>query len=50
MDGTPARSSGGRGQVAQIVQPDRGSGMAGGVADLLCALISLAMSALTVSG
>ena len=37
-------------QVAQIVQPGMGSGAAGEVADLLCALISLAMSALTVSG
>ena len=50
VDGDSGEKQRGRVQVAQIVQPAWGSGAAGGVIDLLCALISLVMSALTVSG
>ena len=50
VDGDSGEKQRGRVQVAQIVQPGMGSGAATGVIDLLCALISLVMSALTVSG
>jgi hypothetical protein len=46
----PGKKQRGRVQVAQIVLPDMGSEVAGGGADLLYQLISLAISALTVSG
>jgi hypothetical protein len=49
VDGDPGEEQRGRMQVTQIVQPGMGSGVAGGVADLLYPLISLAMSALTLS-
>ena len=50
VDGTPARSSVVACRWRSSCSRAWGSGVAGGVAELLCALISLVMSALTVSG
>ena len=50
MYGDSGEKQRGRVQVAQIVQPGMGEWRGQGVTDLLCALISLIMSDVTVSG
>jgi hypothetical protein len=50
VDGDSGEKQRGRVQVAQIVQPGMGEWRGQGVTHLLCALISLIMSDVTVSG